>query len=147
MLGGVWLLLGVATVGLSSCYGRNCEGSPRQFGLDASDGRMLDENTWESSPSDGEWLPFPRQTAYNLSLPFGGRRPEWWLGYVSGQQRPNTGNLTLGAGNLTVFNGVGPNALTVFNDTCSDYYIRVVAWAAPFGSSAAEAASPTDGGD
>lgn len=140
-------MLGGGALVLSSCYGRNCEGAQRQFGLDAGDGRMLDSNTWESSPSDGDWLPFPRQSITFFTLPFGGRTPGWWLGYVSGQQRPNTGNSTTGAGNLTEFTGVGPNTLAVINDTCSDYFVRVVAWAPPLPTPGSETDASTDSGD
>lgn len=134
VLGLVWVLLSTATLCLASCYGRNCEGAARQFGLDAGDGQLLDQNTWESSPLDGEWLPFPRQSFYTFTLPFGGRKPSLVVGSVSGQQRPNTGNWTNGGGNLLEFTAVGPNQVAAINDTCSDYYVRVFAWAAPQGS-------------
>lgn len=147
VLGAVWALLGGGALVLSSCYGRNCEGSPRQYGIDASDGRMLDENTWESSPLDGEWIPFPRQVVYTFTIPFGGRVPSLVLGSVSGQQRPNTGNFTTGAGNLLEFTAIGPNQAAAINDTCSDYYIRVFAWAAPFGSTGPDASASTDSAD
>lgn len=147
MLGVVWAALGGGAIVLSSsCYGRNCEGSPRQYGIDAGDGRMIDENTWESSPFDGEWIPFPRQTVFTFTIPFGGRVPYDAKGFVSGQQRPNTGNLTTGAGNLLEFTGIGPNQVVAINDTCSDYYLRVLAWAPPFGTADAMDAS-TDSGD
>jgi hypothetical protein len=81
-----------------------------------------------------------------MTLPLGGRTPAQVTPYVSAQQNPTTGNYTLGSGNLTEQSGAGPNAITLFNDTCSDYYLRVLVWAPPFpdGDAAAAPASTTD---
>ena len=131
----MWTVIGGGTLALSSCYGRNCEGAQFQYGADAGQGEMLDENTWESSPQISNWLPFPRQHSYVFTIPFSGRTPAWAITYVSGQQNPNTsGNFTTGAGNLTEQAGVGPNQILAVNDTCSDYFLRVVAWAPPLGT-------------
>ena len=137
MLAGVWAILGGGALVFSACYGRNCEGAQFTYGLDAGEGEMLDENTWESNPVTGTWLTFPRQHSYVFSIPFGGRTPYDVTPYVSGQPVPTTGNWTIGSGNLTEQNW-SPNQALIINDTCSDYYLRIVAKAAPFG--------PSDGG-
>ena len=126
VLGLVWAALGGGAVAVSACYGRNCEGVTRTYGLDASEGRMVDDDAWESSPADGEWLPFPRQTSIIVTLPFGGRTPYAVWGWVSAQPTANA-SATLGAGNTNLFSSWGPNRVVATNDTCSDYYIRTAA--------------------
>jgi hypothetical protein len=129
-LAGLWALLSGAALFAPGCYGRNCEGDLITFGADTAQGRMIDENTWESSPMDGEWLAFPRQRYYVFSIPqLGGRIPSEPIGYVSAQQTPGKafgGNFTIGSGNLVEFTNPLPNRIDVINDTCSDYFIRIV---------------------
>ena len=128
----VWAVLGGGALVFSACYGRNCEGAQLQYGTDAGQGELLDENTWESSPVAGNWLPFFRQHSIVMTIPFGGRTPFDAHAYVSAQPVPQTGQWTTGSGNLVeqIWN---TNQVIVINDTCSDYYIRVVAFAPPFG--------------
>jgi hypothetical protein len=152
VFGVLWLSVSAALLA-PGCYGRNCEPGFEVFGVDAGQGTMIDENTWESSPIDGEWLWYPRQRTYSFEVPaLGGRTPVDITPSVSATLRPNKdigGNSVLAAGNIALRFGVGPNRFAYKNDTCSDYYLRVVVDLPPFppaGDSGRGPATETDAG-
>jgi len=131
----LWAVVAIGIFSGSGCYGRNCEGDVATYGALAGEGRMIDETTWESSPPDGTWLPFPRQRFYRFELgALGGRTPVKVLPYVSSDPQPNrTGrDQTVASGNLTLIYNLGPNRVDVKNDSCSDYFLRLVVDVPPF---------------
>lgn len=135
LLGAIWAVVTGGALAVPGCYGRNCEGDVKFFGAQPGEGRMIDENTWESSPVDGRWLPYPRQRVYVLDIPeLGGRTPQLVLPYISAAEDPlnQRANWTLAGGNLSELFGVRPNGLDVKNGTCADYNLRLVVVAAPF---------------
>ncbi|MBX3218874.1 MAG: hypothetical protein KF795_00050 [Labilithrix sp.] len=128
-LGAVWASISAAALIAPGCYGRNCEGGTEVFGVDAGEGRMIDENRWESGPMDGTWLWFPRQRYYIFDVrAFGGRVPFNPTAFLSASSNPatNGGNMTSGSGNLTLFRSMSANRIDIQNDSCSDYYLRLV---------------------
>ena len=142
----LWLAISAAVLLVPGCYGRNCEGGFETFGDDPGEGMMLDENTWVSGPLDGTWLWFPRQRTYIFDLKaLGGRLPDLPLAFISGTPDPAKfgNNMTLAAGNLAQMYSLRPNGLDLKNESCSDYYLRLVVQAAPFPPEAPE----QDGGD
>ncbi|MDF2691882.1 MAG: hypothetical protein K0S65_265 [Labilithrix sp.] len=125
----IWGAISAAALIAPGCYGRNCEGGVENFGAEPGQGGMIDENTWESSPMDGTWLWFPRQRVYFFDIPpLGGRVPKLVVPYVAASPQPqiNGGNFTVGAGNIALLSGVRANHVDIRNDTCSDYYLRLV---------------------
>ncbi len=142
----LWASISAAALIAPGCYGRNCEGGFETFGDDPGEGMMLDENTWVSGPMDGPWLWFPRQRYYIFDLKaLGGRMPEKVLPYISGTLEPSKfgGNMTLAAGNLAQLYAMRPNGIDIKNESCSDYYLRLVIEVAPLPPEAPAA----DGGD
>ena len=135
MLGGLWAVVSGAVVAIAGCYGHNCDGDVVNYGRGADEGRLLDANTWESSPIDGRWLDFPKQRAWVFDLhELGDRAPALVLPYVSAQADPlheGGSNFTLGSGNLTEISGADKGHVTIHNGTCADYYLRLVVVAAP----------------
>ena len=127
-LAGLWLAVSTAVVLAPGCYGRNCEGETATFGKRATEGQMVDDRTWASNPWQGEWLPFPRQQYYIFDIQaLAGRTPEQITPYLSGQHDPaNGGNFTIGSGNLAILQNIGPNRIDIRNDSCSDYFLRLV---------------------
>jgi hypothetical protein len=116
------------------CYGRICEGSTGVFGTKPGEGRMLDENTWESTPLDAPWLPFPGARTWIIDMPqLGGRRPQIVIPYVSASPEPvrNGQSFTPGGGNIAELYNPHPDHIEVKNGTCAEYYLRVVVIAAP----------------
>jgi hypothetical protein len=129
----VWLTISAAAILSPGCYGRNCEGGLQVYGADAGQGRMLSSDMWESAPADGQWLWFPRQQYYVFDIAaLNGRTPQLVVPYLSAQPEPNKGgNFTIGGGNLALLSNAQPNRVDVRNDTCSDYYLRLVVFASP----------------
>lgn len=145
-LAALWAAISAAVLLVPGCYGRNCDGDVVTFGDDPGEGMMLDENTWVSGPIDGEWLWFPRQRYYVFDLTvLGGRMPEIPTAFISGSLDPSTfpNNMTQGAGNLAQFYAMRPNGIDVKNESCSDYYLRLVVQTTPLPPEA----PAVDGGD
>jgi hypothetical protein len=124
----VWALVSGAALSAPGCYGRNCEPAFAGYGKEAGQGSMIDSTTWQSNPVDGEWLPFPRQQVYFFDVPaLEGQTPQVFIPYLSAQRDPSkSGDFTIGSGNLALLFGAGPNRIGVKNDTCSDYFLRLV---------------------
>jgi len=134
LLAFVWasVMLGVALV--PGCYGDNCSGELKTYGVNAGEGRMVDENTWESNAIDGKWLAFPRARQYVFDLhELGDRQPTIVIPYLATAEEPiRLGtNFTIGGGNLSEILGVTRSSVAIRNGTCSDYFLRLVVIAAP----------------
>lgn len=141
----LWLIALGVIFAMPGCYGRNCEGEYTTYGIDAGQGELISDDMWESSPTVGEWIHFPRQRGYAFDIrALGGRTPAAHHVYLSAASRPNVpgpsqGNQTTGAGNIALVQNIGPNRIDVVNDTCSDFYMRLVVWVPPFPPSPTEA--------
>ena len=125
----LWASVTGGMLALTACYGENCNGSSGGYGSKPGEGRMIDENTWESSPMDGKWLHFSSQHAWFFEVPaLGGRVPYSIQTFISPVETPNQSpsNFTMAGGNLAELSGVGANRFVVRNGTCAEYFVRVV---------------------
>jgi hypothetical protein len=152
-LGSLWIAISAAALASPGCYGRNCEGSSMDFGTLPGEGHMVNPDTWESSAPEDPWLPFPRQRVYNINIEaLGGRSPLTVTPYLSADSQPSKsgGNYTIGAGNLALIFFFGTNHVGLKNDTCSDYFVRVVVTAGPMAPTTppadTDASPPVDAG-
>jgi len=129
----LWTTVMAAVCVLAGCYGHNCEGDTLVFGRNTGEGRLVDADTWESSAIDGTWIPFTKQRIWIFQMrQLGDRTPTVIIPYVSAEANPNRdGNWTIGSGNIVEQSQVGPGQLVLKNNTCADYYIRVVVQAQP----------------
>lgn len=130
----LWSVVMLSVVLASGCYGRNCEGDVAFFGRTPGEGRLVSEDTWESGPINGRWLPFPRQRLWFFDLhELGDRELVDIRPFVSAQSDPfrESGNFTVGSGNLTEISGADRGRVAVKNGTCADYYLRLVVVATP----------------
>ncbi len=131
----LWTVVMASAALFAACFPHTCEGDFVVYGRNANEGRLLNADTWESTPIDGPWLDFRAQRVYVFDLHDLGvdRLPEIVTPYVSAQKDPlhEGGNFTVAAGNLTEISGAERGKVTLKNDTCADYFLRVVVQATP----------------
>ncbi len=148
----VVLSAGSASVG---CFDGSCDEQLSR--AEPGSGRLIDANTWESGPIDGEWLRYDHRMLIVLDTSLlGARLPTSVLVYISADKRPlQGGTFTIAGGNVGDITVPGPGAVYVKNNSCAEYYARVVVQAAPLapdagvvdaGSSDAGDGAPADAG-
>ncbi|MBN2196636.1 MAG: hypothetical protein JW751_27740 [Polyangiaceae bacterium] len=81
-------------------------------------------NVYESSPIHGPWLDFPGGRRYRLVHDLG-RTPTDLQAFLSSDEDGD--ELTPSVGNTTLFEGVTDAYVDIHNDSCPDFYLRVVA--------------------
>jgi hypothetical protein len=92
--------------------------------------------TYQSSSWQGPWLHFPGGRRYVLAHHLG-QAPASVTAYLSFKEYPGPqgnpddkpGNVSQGSGNAALIEQVDAQNIQVRNDTCSDFYLRVVAQA------------------
>ena len=132
--GALWLVIVGGAGTFASCYGHNCDGSYARYGQNPGEGEPIDADHWESNPALGNALPYTRERTIFFDVPaFADRVPATIETFISADQNPTSanGNETSGSGNLAEVSGKGPGRFAVTNNTCADYYVRVVAFFAP----------------
>ena len=123
----------------NGCFGRECDAV---YSITQPlDGYLIDEDTWESNPMSGDWMEFGGQQYWTIQLgKLGNREPDWIVGYISNQQKAvvldANGNKILRAftpagGNVFELSNSSSASITVHNNTCAQYYLRVVIHATP----------------
>ncbi len=144
----LWVIVMGAVAFASGCFGHNCDGDVQVYGRSPGEGQLLGADTWESSAIDGDWIPFTRQRVWIFEMRgLGDRLPGEIQPYISADKNPvRDGNWTIGAGNLAEQSGAGPGRIVIKNNTCADYYIRLVVVASPRPptSSVPDASAPAD---
>jgi len=141
----------------SGCQGHQCDGDFKDMDFDdlsnpnliPEHGDPVDRDTYETGPIRSPWLPFPHQRTYTIH-PRGleKRIIDEIIPYVSPVREPveagDVDNFTVGSGNIAELRlRFSDNAIVVHNDTCADYYLRVVVHAAP----ETDAGAPADAAD
>ena len=138
----------------TACQDRTCTGSFADFGRAPFQGELIDPDTWESTPQGSKWLPYPGQRSW-FFFPRGLERRQIAsvLVYISPVESPNDpgGQYTVASGNVatirTFADPADPQLLNpgvqVGNDTCADFFVRVVVRAYPAGDAGlVDAAAP-----
>lgn len=134
----VVVMLCATSSATTACQARNCEYSGSDFGRNAGEGRLIDANTWESTPAEGNWLPFPGERYWYFYPPFPKRKIARVNVFISPSADPNAGSqYTLASGNVAVIrqfadpgNQENPG-ISVGNDTCAEFFVRIVVDAYP----------------
>lgn len=132
------------------CLTDACKGGVTSFGDAPGQGSFIDENTWQSVAVDADWLRFPHQTRIDFKHPLG-RAPYEVLVWISAEQRPVErpgANFTLAGGDVATISAQRADTISVYNGTCADYYVRILARAAawPKPDASAEPEGGVDGG-
>jgi hypothetical protein len=95
----------------------------------------LDDLVWESSSMTGPWLDFPGGRTYIFFWPpaFAGVTPYQITPMVSTMQYAQSpgAQSILGTGQVSVLSGINGLGITVYNDSCAEYFLRVEARAHP----------------
>ena len=92
-------------------------------------------SSYESAPWNGPYLHFPGGRRYRLEHHLG-RTPVLVQTYLSFSEEPMSGgNAAESAGNQAVIEAVDDEIILVHNDTCAEFWLRVVALAGPPSSS------------
>lgn len=126
---GLWSVVAAIVFAAPGCYGQNCSGDFQGYGEDPGQGHMVSDTLWESNSNGEAWLSFPRQRGYAFNIPaLSGRTPVLITPYLSANELQNQpgANQVIGAGNIATIVNVRPNGVDIINDTCSDYFLRLV---------------------
>lgn len=106
-------------------------------------GEMVDDDTWESNPLDGQWLDFPGEREWLLHIPaLEGRDLVSMDAFLSEDQFPSADgsgglpNWASASGNLAEWRDRNADYILVKNDTCGQYFARFVVRAAHAGPDA-----------
>ena len=107
-------------------------------------GGITSGNRYESSSLYGTWLHFPGGRRYRLlhELP---SAPTDVSVYIAFREDPLPGNVSRATGNVALIEAATDEYVQVRNDTCSEYYVRVVAEVGA-GSGGAGGGPPAAGG-
>jgi hypothetical protein len=123
----------VASWLLAGCENHLCDPTSTTWGLTAGQGEQDPDfqDAWESSPIEGTWAPFPAMVTetFDVSSVFPScPTPMLDTPQLSPDPMPTVAgsNYAWAAGNLAEVVGMGPTSVTIFNDSCADYYVRVV---------------------
>ena len=125
-----------------ACFTRACEGDYVEFGKNPGEGQLVDADTWQSSPFDGKWIRYPHQRTYRIDVTstLGARTPTEVRTFIAADETPNTtSNFTEGSGSLVEYSYLFPGTVSIHNDSCADYFIRVEVRAAPVADASPDA--------
>jgi hypothetical protein len=115
----------VDSFGPSSCD-RSLDSNPYRPYVD---GTVDTDGIFTSELPTGELLDFPGGAHWAIAHHLG-EEPTWWTFYLSFERmglEKDGGAYAQAAGNQAVLYGKDHATLYVVNDSCSDYYLRVVA--------------------
>jgi hypothetical protein len=94
------------------------------------EGGKTEAGIYETSPWEGPYLHFPGGRRYQLIHDLG-TTPPIVMSYVSPSKHPfKDNNASENAGNQGVIELVNSEMIQIRNDTCAEFYLRVVAYSA-----------------
>ncbi len=107
-------------------------GNSNQQPIRYVDGRKYTDGPWqiyETTPYDGEWLHFPSYRRFSLEHNLGTKdiTPFMWIAFDS-HPIPldgDAGDVAPATGDVAIIESIGPNAIQIRNDTCSEQYLYV----------------------
>ena len=139
----------------TGCTTHQCDTSSYTF----TQGDWIDENTYETNPINGTWLPYPPNVFVTIQFPppfndNATRLPVAVFTYVGTSATPaddvNSDSWTPASGQLALYAFINGGGMLVQNGTCGDYSMRTVVQFAPVdggggGGTASGAPPATDG--
>jgi hypothetical protein len=118
-----------------ACSSGNCHRNSDDPPIEVRSGLTSNSGTlYMTTEADGQYLDFPSGTRYRLFHDLLST-PSLIVPYVSFSATPlaDGSGFTISPGNQTVINGVTDEYIDVENDTCTDFFLRVVASTDGFG--------------
>jgi hypothetical protein len=111
---------------VTGCFTQSCD--PSAVNRTREQGRLIDADTWESTPFEAPWLEYTGNRTINFNTELlGNRLPSEVIVYISAEEQPlSSGSFTIAGGNVADIFGVRPGGLSVRNNTCAAYFMRVV---------------------
>ncbi len=103
-----------------------------------------DPNIWESGTVEGPWVPYQHQQTLFVEFRNAAPRPVEQIDvYISNAEAPYDTNdiFAIATGNVAELQWVGSAGINIRNNTCQDYFARVVV---TFAANAADASAPLD---
>ena len=139
---GVLALFLPCLVACTSSCPRETEDAARRYtaGTTSAHGTLYETNAW-----DGSFVDFP--AGRRLALVHGLRQmPIELMSYLAFKSRPlpkgGKGFVSESAGNQVLIEGVDEEVIRVRNDTCEDFFLRLVASTLPADGAGGAASSP-----
>ena len=116
------------------CTSHDCDASTTVMdaGAAGARGRFLQMGAspvWETSSWTGPWIDFPGNATLQINLPPGLGPPDSWLAWVStGQYQSSDASFTAtsSSGQLDEVVQSPPGSIAFNNNSCAEYYVRVV---------------------
>jgi hypothetical protein len=125
-LGGALLAVALGAASLSACDCGRESGDPVLY---AGGTRNAARTRYASSELHGIWLHFPAGRRYRLYHGLGAVPDDVFV-YLAFREDPlrlgETGNISPAVGNVALVEAVEREYVQVRNDTCSEFYVRVV---------------------
>lgn len=128
-------LIGIALIGAGAaalCTAPACVPSCEYEGVAVSGGTTTIRGGvayFESSPPAGPFIPFDGHHALTFSHKFGPRfkirHVDVRLAFSANPEGENGGGWTFAAGNQAVVQRQGTDEIVVYNDQCTNYFVRV----------------------
>jgi hypothetical protein len=113
---------------LAGCFGNECDQS--ELSTKANGGHLIDPNMWESSSEGENWIEYNGQRVINFNTDLLGKRvPSNFSVFISAD--PKGDKFTPAGGNVVNIFNVRPGNVSLQNNTCAQYYVRLVVQAAP----------------
>jgi hypothetical protein len=121
------LAIPLASAGCLADIGTACDRSATHNPAVRYTEGTVSDGIYMSSEWGGELLYFPGGMRYSIEHKLGAV-PMWWQAYLSFDRHgTDGGTVALAAGNQAEVPDINETALTIFNASCSEYWLLVVA--------------------
>jgi hypothetical protein len=119
----------LSALGASACS-PPCESADADKTVEYTEGqRDANKTVYQTSSWEGPYLHFPSGRRFRIEHGLG-KTPFAYKTYLAFAERPIPGgNVAESAGNQAVVEKVDDQVIVVRNDTCAEFWLRVVVWA------------------
>lgn len=118
----------ISKIGPTTCNRSEAGNPPVLYTEGTVEGGVYMSTPWDGGAGEDEWLLyFPGGMRYAIEHKLGGT-PRWWQIYLSFDKNGTTGGtMALAAGNQAEVPCIDDEHIIVFNDSCAEYWMLIVA--------------------